>query len=56
MKLRPQCNTTKAKSHNSKRDTEEEQNYKIWIQKIQEQIDTESDKRKIKERHNPRNI
>ena len=33
--LRPQCNTTKAKPHNSNRETKEEQNnYQMWIEKI----------------------
>ena len=51
--LRPQCNTTKAKPHNSNRETKEEQNnYQMWIEKIQEQFDTETDKCNIKERYN----
>ena len=51
--LRPQCNTTKAKLHNSNRETKEEQNnYQMWIEKIQEQFDTETDKCNIKERYN----
>ena len=49
--LRPQCNTTKTKLHNSNIETKEEQNnYQMWIQKIQEQINTEADKWNIKER------
>ena len=51
--LGQQCNTTKAKFHHSNRETKKEQNnYQMWIQKIQEQIDTEADKRNIEERHN----
>ena len=49
--LRPQCNTTKTKHCNSNKETKEEQNnYQIWIHKIQEQIDTEADKWDIKGR------
>ena len=51
--LRTQCNTTKAKPHNSNRETKEQQNnYQMWIEKIQEQFDTETDKCNIKERCN----
>ena len=46
-------NTTKAKACNSNRETKEEQNnYQMWLQKIQEQIDTEADKWNIKAKHN----
>ena len=55
--LRPQCNTTKAKPCNSNRETKEEQNnFQMWLQKIQEQIDTDKDKWDIKERHNSRKL
>ena len=55
--LKPQCNTTKAKHHNSNRETKEEQNNcQMWMQKIQEHIDTEADKWNIKERHNSRKL
>ena len=51
--LRTQCNTTKAKPHNSNREIKEQQNnYQMWIEKIQEQFDTETDKCNIKERYN----
>ena len=50
-------NTTKAKACNSNRETKEEQNnYQMWLQKIQEQIDTEADKWDIKERHSSRKL
>ena len=49
--LGPQCNTTKTKLHNNNIETKEEQNnYQMWIRKIQEQINTEADKWNIKER------
>ena len=55
--LRTQCNTTKAKPHNSNRETKEEQiNYQMWIRKTQEQINTEADKWNIKERLNSSNL
>ena len=51
--MRPQCNTTKAKPCNCNREAKEEQNnYQMWIQKIQEQIDTKADKWDIKARQN----
>ena len=51
--LRTQCNTTKAKPHNSNRKAKEEQNnYQMWIQKIQEQTNIEPDKLNTKGRHN----
>ena len=51
--LRPQCNTTNARPCNSSRETKEEQNnYQLGIQKLQEQIDIEADKWDIRERHN----
>ena len=50
-------NTTKAKACNSNRETKEEQNnYQMQLQKIQEQIDTEADKWDIKERHSSRKL
>ena len=52
-KHRPHCNTTKTKSCSSNREIKEKQNnYRMQIQIIQEQIDTEVDKWDIKERHN----
>ena len=51
--LAPKCNTIKAKPCNSNKETKEEQNnYQMWIQNIQEQIGKKADKWDIKERRN----
>ena len=52
--LRQQCRENP--DNNNRETIKEQNNYKMWIQKISEQIDTKADKWNIQDRNNSRKL